>query len=100
MNGGYPTDLPVILALSFASLVCALSSLGLLLMRGFYDKLHYLAPPAVLGLGAVTLAIFLEEGFSSATLKAVLVFAVTLISNPVITYAAARAYYLRTRPKS
>lgn len=99
MTGGYPSGLAVVLLLAFAALVSLLSGLGLLVMKGFNDKLHYLAPPAVLAMSAVTLAILIEEGAGSSALKAFLVLAVTLISNPVITYAAARADFLRREEK-
>jgi monovalent cation/proton antiporter MnhG/PhaG subunit len=85
----------VMALLAAALLVCALSALGLLVMKGFYNKLHYLAPPAVLATAAVALAITAQEGTGAAAIKAGLVLLVMLISNPILTFAAARAKYLR-----
>ena len=85
--------------LVLATVVCLLSSIGILVMRGVYDKLHYLAPAAILGTGAVVAAVIVEEGFGSSAIKALLVLLVMLISNPVLTHAAARANRLRERRK-
>jgi monovalent cation/proton antiporter MnhG/PhaG subunit len=90
-----PAAVAVLLLLAFALLVCTLSCLGLLVMKGFYNKLHYLAPPAVLATAALAAAILYQEGAGSCALKAGLVFLVMALSNPILTYAAARANYLR-----
>ncbi|GFO63773.1 monovalent cation/H(+) antiporter subunit G [Geomonas paludis] len=95
MSPDLPAGIGVTLLLCFALAVCALSCLGLLLMKGVYRKLHYLAPPAILGCAAIAAAIGIQEGFGAATIKAVLVLLVLVIGNPVITFAAARAHYLR-----
>lgn len=87
---------PVPLALlSLALFICAFCCLALLVMKGFYAKLHYLAPPAVMAGALVAAAIALQEGMGANAIKAGLVLLVLLIGNPVITFAAARAYHLR-----
>ncbi|HJV64418.1 MAG TPA: monovalent cation/H(+) antiporter subunit G [Geomonas sp.] len=85
----------VISLLALALLVCGFSALGLLVMKGFYNKLHYLAPPAVVATALVALAIVLQEGMGAVAIKAGLVLLVMVISNPILTFAAARANYLR-----
>ena len=85
--------------LVLATVVCLLSSIGILVMRGVYEKLHYLAPAAILGTGGVVAAIIVEEGFGTSAIKALLVLIVMMISNPVLTHAAARANRLRERRK-
>ena len=95
MSGLDLRELAVALLLGFSALVCVVSSLALLVMKGFYDKLHHLAPPAVLATTGIAAAILLEEGLNASSLKAFLVLAVMVIGNPVLTYAAARAQYLR-----
>ncbi|WP_224981837.1 monovalent cation/H(+) antiporter subunit G [Geomonas agri] len=90
-----PAGIWVILLLCFALAICAFSCLGLMVMKGVYRKLHYLAPPAVLGCAAVAAAIAVQEGLGAPTIKAGLVLLVLVIGNPVITFAAARAHYLR-----
>lgn len=78
-----------------ALFICAFCCLALAVMKGFYAKLHYLAPPAVLAGALVAAAIAFEEGMGANAIKAGLVLLVLLIGNPVITFAAARAYHLR-----
>lgn len=95
MSPDLPAGIAVTALIIFALAVCALSCLGLLLMQGVYQKLHYLAPPAVLGCAAIAAAVGLQEGFGAATIKSCLVLLVLVIGNPVITFAAARAHYLR-----
>lgn len=85
----------MLILICFALLVCVLSALGLLVMKGFYNKLHYLAPPAILGTSAVFLAVLAQEGFNSSALKAALVLLVMVVTNPILTFAAARAKRLR-----
>jgi monovalent cation/proton antiporter MnhG/PhaG subunit len=69
--------------------------LGVLLMRGAYDKLHYTAPATTIGSLAIALAVVVEESFSQAGIKALLVFAVLGVANPVLTHATARAARVR-----
>jgi monovalent cation/proton antiporter MnhG/PhaG subunit len=69
--------------------------LGVLLMRGVYDKLHFTGPATTIGSLAIALAVIVEESFSQAGLKALLIFLVLLIANPVLTHATARAARVR-----
>ncbi|MBJ6726108.1 monovalent cation/H(+) antiporter subunit G [Geomesophilobacter sediminis] len=94
MNGLAAAELLADLLLVMAAALALLCALGLLVMEGFHDKLHYLAP-IVLATAAVVLAVFLQEGLNPSSIKALLVFLVVMISNPVLTYAAARADHLR-----
>ncbi|WP_162604876.1 cation:proton antiporter [Geomonas ferrireducens] len=95
MSPDLPAGAVVIGLLVFALLVCTFSCAGVAVMKGVYAKLHYLSPPAVLAAGAMATAITIQEGMSAPTIKAWLVFAVMVVGNPVITFAAARAHYLR-----
>lgn len=81
--------------LAAAVAICAVSALAVVVMPGFYDKLHFLAPPAVLATSAVTAAVLLQEGISATGIQALLVLAVMVVSNPILTHAAARAQNLR-----
>jgi monovalent cation/proton antiporter MnhG/PhaG subunit len=69
--------------------------LGVLLMRGVYDKLHFTAPATTIGSLAIAVAVIVEESFSQAGLKALLIFLILLIANPVLTHATARASRVR-----
>ena len=69
--------------------------LGVLLMRGVYDKLHFTAPATTIGSLAIALAVIVHESFSQAGLKALLIFLILLVANPVLTHATARAARVR-----
>lgn len=95
MSPDAPAGAAVTVLLILTVVVCALSCLGLLMMKGFYNKLHYLAPPAILGTAAVAAAIVIQEGITATAIKAGLVLLVMAITNPIITFAAARTNHIR-----
>jgi multicomponent Na+:H+ antiporter subunit G len=69
-------------------LVCCV---GVLVMRDTYDKLHYTSPATTVGSLAIAAAVVVDQSLSQAGLKALLIFVVLLVSNPVLTHATARA---------
>jgi monovalent cation/proton antiporter MnhG/PhaG subunit len=75
--------------------VTLVSCLGVLAMRDAYDRLHYTAPAAVVAPLAIAAAVVLEERFSAAGIKAVLVALVLILTNPVLGHATARAARIR-----
>lgn len=68
---------------------------GVLAMRGVYDKLHYTSPATTLGAIAIAAAVVLRESLVSYGLKAMLVALALLITNPVLSHAIARASRIR-----
>lgn len=83
----------VLLAIGVAS--AGVSALGVLLARNFYERLHYTAPVATVGVVAVTAALLFQEPFSAATIKVLLICALIVVMNPVLTHATARAARIR-----
>lgn len=83
----------VLLALVVAS--CWIGTVGMLRMREPIQALHYLSVPATIGSVAFTIAVFVDQGFGAASLKALLITAVMLAINSVVAHASARAF--RTR---
>ena len=69
-------------------------SVGVLVMRSAYARLHYAAPA---GLGALLLAIaiLLREGFSLIGDKALLIAVFVILSAPVLSHVTARAARIR-----
>jgi multicomponent Na+:H+ antiporter subunit G len=69
-------------------------SIGVLVMRGPYARLHFTAPA---GLGALLLAVavLLREGFSLIGDKALLLAVFVLLTSPVLSHVTARAAYIR-----
>lgn len=72
-----------------------LSCLGLVLMSNVFDRLHYVGPASTLGPIAIAVAVLLEEGGSTAGLKAILIAVVLVGAGPVVTHATARAARVR-----
>lgn len=68
---------------------------GVLVMRGVYDKLHYTAPATTLGAFAIAGAVVLREQVVQFGIKSVLVALVLLITNPLLSHATARAARIR-----
>ncbi len=68
---------------------------GVLVMRGVYDKLHYTAPATTLGAFAIAGAVLLRTPAVQFGIKALLVAAALLVTNPVLTHATARAARIR-----
>lgn len=85
-----------LLAVTAAS--CWIGVLGMIRMRDAYQSLHYLGIPAIVGIGALTTAIFAQTGWSQASWKSLLILGILVASNSVGTHAAARAF--RARQKS
>ena len=90
-------DVSVVVLLALGVGVELLCCIGVLVMRGVYDRLHYTGPA---GFGAVLIsaAVVVREGLlSQIGVKAVLVAAVLLVVSPVLVHATARAARLRER---
>jgi monovalent cation/proton antiporter MnhG/PhaG subunit len=85
----------VLLALTV--LACWVGVLGMVRMRDPYQALHYLGPPAIVGMGMLTAAVFVQTGSSEASWKCVIIFIVLVASNAVGTHAAARAFREREK---
>lgn len=92
-------DIAMQLLVFFGVAVCALSSLGILVMRGMYDKLHYLAPMSTVGAAAIVAAVLLNQSPSWSALKPVLLVLLLALSSAVLTQATARAKEFRERRK-
>jgi multicomponent Na+:H+ antiporter subunit G len=68
---------------------------GVLVMRGVYDKLHYTAPASTLGVFAIAGAVLLRESVGGYGLKTILIALVLFVTNPILTHAIARAARIR-----
>lgn len=76
---------------------CWIGVLGIVRMRDPYQALHYLGVPAIVGIGALTLAMFVQTGGSQASWKSLLILGIFVASNSVGTHAAARAFRAREK---
>ncbi len=83
------------LLVTLTVLSTALSALGILWSQDFYERLHYLAPAATIGIFALAAAVVIEEHLSQGGLKAIFIAVLVLFMNPVLTHATARAGRIR-----
>jgi monovalent cation/proton antiporter MnhG/PhaG subunit len=67
------------------------SCLGIVTMRGFYVRLHYVGPASVVAPVALAFAIVVQEALSARGIKSLLVAAVIVATSPIVTHATARA---------
>jgi multisubunit Na+/H+ antiporter MnhG subunit len=72
-----------------------LCCLGILVMRGPHDRLHYLSAVNTLPAVLVVAAVVLELGMSVATIKAALAGAILVVAGPVLTHSIARSVRIR-----
>jgi len=83
--------------LGVTAATCWLGCLGMVRMRDPFQALHYLALPAIPGMAALTLAVWIQTGWTQATWKCGLLFAILLAANSVGAHAAARAFRARRK---
>jgi multisubunit Na+/H+ antiporter MnhG subunit len=84
------TDAIVYALLAAAVAVELIACLGVSVMRGIYDRIHYLAPSS-LGAVLIAAAIWVREGPSMIALKATLIAAFLLVASPALAHVTARA---------
>jgi len=83
----------VLLVLSLA--VAVFSCIGLTFVKGFFNRLHYLAPVTTVSTTLLLAAVVVKYGWGQATIKTLLVWGVLLLINSVLTHATARAARVR-----
>lgn len=83
--------------LGLTAAACWLGALGMIRMRDPFQALHYLGIPATVGMGSLTLAVFIETGWTQASWKCAIILAILLAANSVGTHAAARAFRAREK---
>lgn len=81
--------------LALAVLLVLASSLGVLLMRDVYQKLHFLTPMATLAPVLVALAVLAQEGYSENTVQTWLTLFFLVVAGPVVSHATIRAARIR-----
>jgi len=81
--------------LGLAVLLVLASSVGVLVMRSVYQKLHFVAPAAIVAPVLVALAVLIQQGYSQNTTQTWLALLFVVISGPVLGHATARAARIR-----
>ena len=79
----------VVLGLAVAIVLA--SSVGILVMRGAYRKLHFVTPAALVAPVLVVLAVFIRSGLSENTGESLVALVFLLVAGPYLTHATVRA---------
>ena len=85
----------VLLGLAVVTVLTA--SVGVLVMRDAYAKLHYVTPAALIAPVLVALAIFVQAGLSENTGETFLALAFMVIAGPYLSHATVRAIRVREK---
>jgi multicomponent Na+:H+ antiporter subunit G len=78
-----------------AAAIVLVSSVGVLVMRGAYDKLHFVTPAALVAPALVTLAVLVHAGLSATTTETLLALLFLMIAGPFLSHATIRAARVR-----
>lgn len=78
------------LLLGFAATVTLACSVGVMVVRSTYDRLHYTGPAASLAALAMAAAVWVASPEEQARTKAALVFGLVFVINGVLSHATAR----------
>ncbi len=81
--------------LGLAAAIVVISSVGVLVMRDAYQKLHFVGPAALVSPVLVTLAVWLHVGNKATTLEAMLALLFVVIAGPFLAHATIRAARIR-----
>jgi multicomponent Na+:H+ antiporter subunit G len=81
--------------LGLATAVVLTSSVGILVMRDAYQKLHYVTPIAVVAPVIVAVAVLIQSGWTENSLETWLAVLFMLIGGPFLTHATIRAARIR-----
>jgi multisubunit Na+/H+ antiporter MnhG subunit len=90
-----PREVIVYLLLSLAALTVLASSVGILVMRDAYQRLHYVTPVAVVAPVLVGLAVLIQSGFTENSAQTWLALVFVLAGGPVLAHATIRAARIR-----
>jgi multisubunit Na+/H+ antiporter MnhG subunit len=73
------------------------SSVGILVMRDAYQKLHYVTPAALVAPLIVGLAVLAQSGLTENTVQTWLALLFIMIAGPFLTHATIRAARIREK---
>lgn len=83
--------------LAVAVLLVAVSSVGVLVMRDAYQKVHFVTPISLIAPVFVAVAVTLRAGWSEPTGQTWLAVVIVCIAGPVLSHATVRAIRVRER---
>jgi multisubunit Na+/H+ antiporter MnhG subunit len=83
--------------LALAVLVVASASVGVLVMRDAYQKLHYVTPAALVAPVLVAAAVFVQAGLYENTGETLVALLFMVIAGPYLSHATVRAIRVREK---
>ena len=83
--------------LGLAVLIVLASSVGILVMRDAYQKLHYVTPAALVAPLIVGLAVLAQSGLTENTVQTWLALFFIMIASPFLSHATIRAVRIREK---
>jgi multisubunit Na+/H+ antiporter MnhG subunit len=83
--------------LTLAVVLVLASSVGILVMRDTYQKLHFLTPLALIAPLVVGLAVLVRSGWSENSSETWLALLFVVIGGPFLTHATIRAARIREK---
>ena len=83
--------------LGLAVLIVASASVGVLVMRDAYQKLHFVTPAALVAPALVALAILVQVGVYENTGETLLALLFMIIAGPFLSHATIRAIRVREK---
>jgi multicomponent Na+:H+ antiporter subunit G len=88
-------DVAADVLLGLAVAVVLASSLGVLVMRDVYQKLHFVTPVSLIAPALVAVAVLVQQGFSENTVETWLALLFLIVAGPFLTHATIRAARIR-----
>jgi multisubunit Na+/H+ antiporter MnhG subunit len=92
-----PQDIASDILLGLAVLIVLGASLGVLVMRDAYQKLHYVTPAALVAPALVALAVFVQAGLYENTGETLVALLFMAIAGPFLSHATMRAIRVREK---
>ena len=88
-------DIAADVLLGLAVAVVLISSLGVLVMRDVYQKLHFVTPISLIAPALVAVAVLVQQGYSENTVETWLALFFLFVASPFLTHATIRAARIR-----
>ncbi|HEY3691900.1 MAG TPA: monovalent cation/H(+) antiporter subunit G [Pseudonocardiaceae bacterium] len=88
-------DVAADVLLCLAVAVVLASSLGVLVMRDAYQKLHFVTPVSLIAPALVAVAVLVQQGFSENAVETWLALLFLIVAGPFLTHATIRAARIR-----
>lgn len=90
-----PRQIAVDVLLGLAVALVVASSIGILVMRDAYQKLHYVTPVSLVAPIVIGLAVLVESGHTMTSAEMWLALLFVVIAGPALSHATIRAMRIR-----